>query len=595
MNEARRSIPVVLAHFIIGFIICITYSFFQPVPSVLLPPFIFSWHFYTGLLLFFEVLPALMLSGILVGYSLSFGKLNRVDVRRWSPVFLEYLKGAFVVSLVCIGLYVVCIEGVAPFLESGKKGSEAKSSDYHDYMLVARNAVSKNDFVKAESPLWSALQIWSSSEEALLLNEKVQYGKASALDALPSEKKQLDYTDPGPEQGSASLDVLTNIKLAREAISSVDYFSAHYYAMQAWRLASNMDPNKMVAMEIASEAWNLIGAGVTRLAEAGEASIYDTKLVGYSAIQNGDFLKAYYIFLTLQERIKNEEGQLDTDVDKFLEISKQGILKTHFFTDELVHLQLFESSRNIFFIIRSADGTLDAIFIGGITYTRSSRRDIAYLRNLEIVRFNNANETVFHIGTEYAKMFPYRGLDSVDRPQVLLRSIDRQHEGDGIFSNTISGLPTEQDLIMQVLDMPYKDFSLVVSANNGLETMQLIEIMKFITKAERYGFSKEPLFVELLNRLSEPFILMILSVFSLILAWRFRIAQNRIFKAWWIMAVPVFPFVSLYTVTFIRYCTRVCNSLVVKLFPSYSIFLILGGLFILLFGVSIYFFSQRSE
>lgn len=595
MNEALRSVPVILAHFITGCIVCIVYAFLQPYPSVLLPPFVFSWRFSTGLLLFFEVIPALMLSGILVGYSLSFGKQKRVNVRRWSPVFLDYLKGAFVVSLVCIGLYVVLIEGFAPYLENGKKGSEAKSNDYHDYMLVAKNADSKKDFYSAEIPVWTALQIWKSSEEALLLHEKIQYGKATALDDFQPKNEINDSVEIGTEQGAASLDVLTNINLAREALDSIDYFTAHYYAMQAWRLASDLDPNKMLAMKIASEAWNFISLGVAHLEEAGEASIYDTKVAGYSAIQNGDFLKAYYIFLELQERIETFNGKTDTDVDRFLEISRQGMLKTHFFTDEIKNLVLFESFRNIFFIIRSADDTIDAVFIGGLTYTRSSKRDVAYLRNLEIVRFNSAHEEVFHIATAYAKMFPYRGQDSVDRPQVLLSSVDRLHAGQGVFADVISGEPSAQDSIMQVLDMPYKDFSLVVSANNGIETMQLLDLMKFISKAERYGFLKDAVFVELLNRLSEPFILMILCVFCLILAWRFRIDANRIFKAWWILAVPIFPVVSFYAVTVIRYCARVSNSFIVKALPSFSLVIIIGGLFIMLFGISLYFFSQRSE
>jgi len=57
-------------------------------------------------------MPALQISGLLIGYALAFSKNASESVDRWSEQLLSYLKGAFIICLFCISAYVILAEGV---------------------------------------------------------------------------------------------------------------------------------------------------------------------------------------------------------------------------------------------------------------------------------------------------------------------------------------------------------------------------------------------------------------------------------------------------------------------------------------------------
>ena len=143
--------------------------------------------------------------------------------------------------------------------------------------------------------------------------------------------------------------------------------------------------------------------------------------------------------------------------------------------------------------------------------------------------------------------------------------------------------------------MPYRDFSLVLDANKGLDSMSVLDLLKFAPKADSYGFSGKKIQCELINRLADPFLTLILSIYALIIAWRFRLASNVLFKAWWVIFIPLFPLFSIFAIELIQYASRLCVVAVVRIIPSNPVLLVLLLLSIWFVGVSVYFFSQRSE
>ena len=595
MTETAKTLPVLLAHFIIGLCASLLWTFVSPAPESLIEPFILNHRLYEAFLLFIRFFPALMISGILLGYALSFGKAAEDPHVRLSPRFLKYLKGAFLLFLGCVAFQVILDEGVAPSLESSLIQYRSRSDDYREFIHLGISAESSGDYDEGERAALSALQIWKKSSEAEKLLESIRYSRADTAGRIAEVAsvpvKPLDLIPPGAD----SFGVLELLKKTEQALEERDYCGAHYYAMKAWSLASDTDPNKIAAMDYAAHAWNEIGEGSSRFIDSEEKSVYSDKLAGYSALQSGDALRAYYIFSELQERIKSIDGRIDTDVDRFLVISLNALAETHFFIDETDNARPFESSRDVFFAMHHPDGSADYVFVRGITYLRSSGRDMAYLRGFELVRLDKDGSIRFHFETPYAKMFAARGMDGKERPQVLLRAVSRESEGVTWRPIVKKGSPSEAESAIQVLDMPYDDFALVVSANRGIRTMQLADIIRFINRSELYGFPKHELSIELISRLSEPFLLMILAVFALILAWRYRLGQNSLFKAWWVIAVPLFPFACIYAVETVRYLARIVISHIVQVFPSQPVILILAVLFAGLFGVSVLFFAQRTE
>ncbi len=596
MTEAKRTLPIILIHFVLGLILCLVYTFIRKTGVELIDPFIGGYRFRSGILLFVQYMPALLISGLLVGYALAFGKNSSGPVGRWSPELFSCLKGAFILCLLCVSLYVVLSEGIAPFFTTRQVEATERTEDYHDYMRVAAESFKAESFVEAEIEVNGALQIWKESKEANALLETIRYAIA-ASDKDGSGKKPVKDTDDSlmTARASGGLTVLDSLEKAYEAEKKLDYYSAHYYAVLASRLARDTDPNKAVALGVAARAWNRMTTGTNLVRAEDDARLYGTKQEGYDAIQRFDYLKAYYIFLELQ---KNEKklgtGKIDPDIKRFLDVSRKGVLDSFFFMDETVNMRLFESARNVFFVIRHPDGSSDSVLIQGVTYTRSASRDMAYLRGLEVARFAPDNTLRYQISVPYAKMFPFTAVGGKVVPELFVRAVSREASGFEIVPTVVSGTIPAQEQRILVLDMPFADFNLLVQANRGAESLSLFSLFRFVEKAAGYGFSRDLFLAELIARLSDPFLMLIVSIYALILGWKYSLAQNAFFKAWWILVVPLFPVLSLFVIGTVRYLSRLCIVVFIGLVPQNPVLLTLLFLSCCFAAISVFFFAQRS-
>jgi len=596
MTDAKRTLPVILVHFVLGFVLCLVYAFVRSTGVDLIAPFINGYRFRSAVLLFVQYMPALQISGLLVGYALAFGKSSGGPVGRWSPELLTTLKGAFLLCLLCVSLYVVLSEGFTPYLSFRQMEVSERTEDYHDYLRVADESLRAGSLAKAEFEVNGALQIWKDSKEANFLLEKIRYEIAEAGGDGTGTRGGKETADSLViARSSGGLTVLEALDKAADSEKALDFYSAHYYAVLASRLAPDTDPNKAIALAAAARAWNLMSTG-TNLARAGDdARLYGTKQSGYDAIQRFDYLKAYYIFLELQEReTQAGTGKIDPDVARFLEVARKGVLDSFFFIDETANMRLFESARNVFFVIRHPDGSSDSVLIQGLTYTRSAGRDTAYLRGFEIARFAPDNTLRFQLFVPYAKMLQFTSTGGKVVPELFLRAVSRDNAGVEIVPTVISGTVSPEELRLLVLDVPYADFSLLVQANRGAASLPLLSLFRFVEKAETYGFSRDLYLAELIARLSDPFLMLIVSIYALVLGWKYCLAQNAFFKAWWILAVPLFPVLSLFAIGTVRYLSRLCIVVFIGIVPQNPVLLMLVFLSLSFAAMSVYFFSQRS-
>ena len=596
MIEARRAIPVLLIHFLFGFIGCLVFSFLTPLSVNLLDPFIQGFRFRSGVLLFIGYIPALQISGLLIGYALAFSKNASETVERWSGQLLSYLKGAFILCLIFISIYIVLAEGVAPFLLTRQDESIARTDDYNDFISISKDSFARGLTAEAEFQANRALQIWSKSPETNKILDIIRLEIGDSNDnAFGLENKSK--ADSAPVFfGSEGLSVRMALDKANKAYSDEDFYNAHYYAMLAWSIAPATDPNKSEAMQAASAAWNQITEGMDLLKAEGDKQLYSTKHYGYEAIQRKDYLKAYYIFSALQtQQLGSKDKKIDPDVERFLDVSRKGVLESFFFIDETLNMQLFETARDVFFVIKGTDGISHCIFIRGVTYTTEGGRDMAFLRDFEYARIDRHNKLDYHYSVPYVKMYPYSTSTGLAQPELLLKAVNRTTEGDEIISEVLYGDVPEMERNMIRLDMPYKDFNLIVAANKGAPSMSLIELMQFIDQAERYGFSRSVYLQEMISRLSDPFLMLIISIYTLVLGWRYRLGKKVLFKAWWILTIPLFPVLSLFVIGSVRYIARLCIVLFVGLVPENSLLLMLVFLALCFTLMSVYFFSQRSD
>ena len=87
--------------------------------------------------------------------------------------------------------------------------------------------------------------------------------------------------------------------------------------------------------------------------------------------------------------------------------------------------------------------------------------------------------------------------------------------------------------------MPFSDFELIEQASSGADSMNLISLFNFVSKAEKYGYSAESFAHILMNRMLKPLYLLILFIVIAYLAWHFRLEENSVFKFKWIIMFPV--------------------------------------------------------
>jgi hypothetical protein len=596
MAEMKRVVAIVFGHFAIALLACVIYSFARPLGTDLLSAFTVAYRIRSAVLMFIGFVPALLISGILIGYALAFAKSSAETVDRWSGTLMSYLKGAFVLSLVCIALYAFLAEGIGPYFQNLQSESRTRTKDYRDNLALATQALVDGDARIAERETAEALLIWKGSKEANELHERAKYLLASAGNAESTGKEGAASDEAMLLTGAKGLTVLKAIDLAEAELKKNDYYSAHYYAMLAYRLAKETDPNKQNAIRIAAAAWNKINEGFdASLGEEGRV-LYSDKKSGYDAIQSGDYLKAYYIFLDLAAKEKKSgKGIVDPDVSRFLGVAKDGVLHSFFFMDETGDMSRFEASRDLFFVIKRQDGSSDAIFVRGVTWAKSGGLEMAYLRDFEYAHIGWDGKLAWQVEVPYAKMFPFKETDGSLKPELLLHAVDRMNKGIETVPIVKSGSVPEKERNVLVLEMPYRDFSLIVAANRGIPSMSLFELLNFGKQAETYGFSSKAILCELINRLAVPFLLLIACVYALILSWRFRLAPKAFFKAWWILAVPLFPILSWYAIQALQYVTRLVIVLVVDLVPQNPVLLVLGLLSTWFIVVSVYFFSQRAD
>ncbi len=595
MTEGKRVVPSLILHYLVGLTACVALVFSRPALGDLIPPFVFPWKLRTAMALFASYMPALQISGLLVGYALAFSHRADERIDRWSENLVVWLKESFLITLVVLALYVLMVEGVVPVMESRKESLRVRSEDYRDYLAVSRMALINGDPEEASFRIRSALEIWKDSPDALAIAEECGYRLADR-DGTRGASETPPALDPLTAGSPAGLTVVSALERARDAERRLDFYNAHYYAMLASRLAKADDPNKDAALRLASNAWNRITQGSDDLRAEGDARLYSAKRQGYESIQSGDYLTAYYLFLSLHSNDSSSgDGKRDPDIERFLDVSRRGVLETFFFIDETDSLRLFESARDVFFTLRRQDGGTDAVFVRGVTYTRAGGNDAAYLRDLEIARFDRLNRLEYRMRVPNAKMFAYSPDGRDPRPELLLRAVDRNRPNSLVGPIVLEGNAPPEDLSVILLDMPYRDVNLIVAANRGPQSMIMADLFRFAERSGAYGFDSMVYLREAVYRLSDPFLMLILSVLALTAGWKYRLGKGVLFKAWWALALPLFPVCSFLVIGVVRYYSGLVIIALAASAPRAVLPLTVALFSCGILASSLYFFAQRSD
>ena len=584
----------VLIHFAIGLGCCLIYVFFFKKIEVL-PQFLVNRKLAETGILFIRIMPDLLISAILIGYAVIFGTSGQNTVPRFSDILLRYLKEVFIILLFCITVYIVLIEIVSPLLFNYRRYSELKTHDYYDYIQEADISLKNGDSERAYDRIKAALCIWRNNPEALELLDKAKVLYESHTIEREKEVHTVEtaYETADPENLTAE----SALFISKRFMSKYDFYTAHYYAMRAYQLSTENAPYREEALRLAAQAWNKIESGVAELTAEFDIRLYQVKKAGYEMMQQENYIKAYYQFVRAQRMLeRNNPLKRDPDIDRFVELTRQKLLEEVFFIDETESLPLFETVGNIHFTIPAWSTRAAAqIAIEGLSYiTGNGIREI-YGRNCELTQYTADGKILYRLRIPFIKFIPIVSNDGKPMLRMLFQAVDKQHDEVILRPTVIEGaMPIGRQASMR-LPFSYSDFELIIAANEGEKSMTLPQLYAFRQQGAQYGFPAQIYHRELLARVSNVFLILIVSVYMLVLAWRFRIPPHRRFKHTWSFAFPLFFVLATGLVEVVRYWSRLVITLFTDVFYSVSPLLLLLVYTLCFIGVCFLFIGQRSE
>ncbi|MGI5063103.1 hypothetical protein E4N95_06380 [Treponema denticola] len=592
MHKISRFFPYLFVHFLLGLIASFAYVFFMPIKETVLPVSLFSWKIRESILLFIFYFPFIYTSALIFAYPIIFGKFGPAKMQRRSSAMIRFIQHFFIFSLAVLSFYVVLAEAVKPILMEYQSRSVYQALTHKEYTKLAKEAYDRNDYSQAGDHIDRALSIWPQSEDAMKLNEMIK---------IAGEKLSLDKTDSVlrkniSEEDNISMTAEAALKRAEMAALAFDFYTAHYYAKLAMQTFQDGNPLKIDAENLAVRAWAEVEKGLASYKDAPSIALYKSKKAAYETLQRGDYIKAYYSFLQIDSSMRaSNPDKKDPEVERFLNLSRVELEKNVFFTDELKNIPNFIMRGDISFTVGEHSHECAVIKIHGISHGSSTLRNEIYLMNVLYTRLGISNAEKWSIIIPYAKLIEVVDDEGKNRLMLQICSVDRYSEEKNVYPKVLSGELPRENAHNILLPMTMTDFILIEKSISGPSAMKISDLYYFSLIAEKYGLKKEAYLSEVLYRLTEPLLLLIVSLLVLILAWRFRVSPGRRLNKRLFLFSPLCPFLSYILMETLRYIFKLQIAFFVCLTPRYVSLIVFGLPVIALIFLIITLVYQRSE
>lgn len=576
----KKILTGLLSYAIIALIICLVVGMFIFPMPVLNARDALPYRWNNGLLFAMNVCPSIIITGLLLGGSIYFGKVPASPTKRFSPPMVDAFKIIIVLS-VCLTFVITMVHEVfVPVAEQKKVAFEEKPGLIIEYKNLAQEYLVKSIKNSEYSNLANfyakkILELDPKNEEAKELVKRAELAGAiktnndrsseSRLKVTPDSglSSNVEIVDPTEINKIHNASVLELVTESESLLERGDYLGAHYYAQMAVRIADTKDVNLSKAKELANRSWNILSdAQVEPLTE--ENKFFRRKVEGYTKLMAGDYLSSYYIYQTLANTKINYAR--DADVKRYLNIARYELTQEYFFIDETTDKDTFESAENVYFSLHHDDGTYEIFYIKGITDINETGNMIRYLREVHIYSFDQYGDFVKSMVVPYAKMLAVDvatvseeqktalGIKSEWKtvPYLLLCSVDRDREDVRILPIYTTDKGERADGANQILlSMPYDDFGIISQCTNGVQKMNFWNMYKMKRTADAYGYSNEIIMQTALSSVYYSFMIMFLLLFTSIIAWNYRLHGERMFKFVWVF---ILPFVNLIIYGVVGFC-----------------------------------------
>lgn len=547
MNSKIKAAIIFAVYTFLVFVFTVLFFIFFTSADSVLPPDAFAYKLSRGFIYFFDLIPAVLMTAEIFGFSWFFGISSNGKERRFSNRMLGHLKMVLITCVSCVIICFIAKEVLVPTIQEKIYLYEARARNYAEYTELAKEYSESGSVNSARFYAEEALKLYPDSEEARGLALRME---REAVEAHSHESVDYSAEDDYIQIQDEEL-AYSYLTEAEKALAASDYINAHYYAEMAAKTTGRDDQNLLRAKEISAESWNLMYSD-TNLFNKEAGDLYRTKKEAYTALEQGDVLKAYYTLLKLKDIYPE-----DPDVVNYFNATMDRLEQQYFFVDETADLRDFEAANNVYFSITKPDGQVDLIFIGGVSIVENTSQFIQYFRNFSVTSFSEDGHVIQFFSVPYAKMTAQlisslfeSGQISMARefktsndqyvPYVFLEGVDRQSDNTRNAIKPKFKYPQEEEKQpFYLMDIPFGDLVLIRQACGGPETMPLLSLLRFIPKAEQYGFSGEIYSSVLAKRGCYPLIILAIMIFAAIVSFNYRLLSGHMFKFSWILLFPI--------------------------------------------------------
>lgn len=593
-----------------------------------------SYRFTAVTLCFFTLMPPILLSGFTVACAVTWKKSDSISRRRFSQAMFDRLKTVIVISIGLVFFLSMNEEVLVPSFQKKLNHIENAPMELESALSTTRNLLNQGHPYIALQYAKRAVDIAPKDEEAISTLKKAQ----DAVDLEHDRQMYRKITDAKVvkpiHDEHAGYTILQLLERSKEAAEKKQWFDAHYWAQLAVDACDGTNTNLPAATQAANYAWKQLNLPV-EFDNSAEREYYKKKREGYKAYVSGDDLKAYYIFLSLGE--SPAEKRKDPDVIKFFELAKENVENQYFFFDETENMNQLADSQNVYFTLDYPDGTSNVFYISKSMDIKRDGGLVRYLEDFNVIHYDSNGDFRYSFHVPYAKVTAQL-VSEIDEsnhaslgisrkwksvPVITLQSVDRTTEGvisKPVFEFDRTGIPVhildklgmkaleEEDSMtsvisfvnvpkstMMILPMPFSDFHVINEASSGADTMSLLSLYKFLPDAVEYGFSKEVFVENFLQRITYPFIALIMLILCASIAWNYRIDDPKeIFKFRWILLIPALGTITLFIFSAFRYLFTMANYVLIGTCGSGALVAAFAMYITLLFGTALLFVSRRS-
>ncbi|MDR2597786.1 MAG: hypothetical protein LBC76_10775 [Treponema sp.] len=521
-----------IIYMVVSCILIMIFRFILPGSDSPLRLYSQQWRLIKGVLEICNLFPALAFSALVIPFGIY---VHEANYNSFSDMFFKRLVNSVVIAIAAAVIYGIIFFLVFPMLKNREENIRYMGELYDLAKTHMQDSMKNGEWHEADQFLNICDHIWYNSPEIVNLRHEIEINlerikseeleeKYLAREALARDRRYDENTVSF--EGQQLLNATQAITKGYESFNNKKYFEAHWLATIGRRLAERGSPDEANAARLASDAWNMISSLAPNNMEEHIYELFNLKLSGYQAMNNGEWIRAFYIFQELLAITPD-----DLDAVNFLTASEAGVKENAFFIDEM-EVSLGEILTGALFSLPSNGGRVVLRFS-----SLTTSNDVSYGIGLEYMAFDLNFVPLASVKSQYAKLLP---ITIDEKPQVLILmhalnriNKDNYYDGEWLIGNkTVGGI---------LIDISYEDLMLLSYIRRSLPNLQIDELYLAAVKFGNAGYVYQIFQAEILNRLSSTLFFLPMAILVIVLGWRYRIKSKS--RYIFVIMLPVLPVV----------------------------------------------------